>query len=176
MIPLMPCRNPWRLCIHLAFTYSISPSSIVWSDLGPTPSSPPMRVLEVHWAWALNLVCEVALVLQWAMLFETRVQFLKTVVLNYLGLIVNIVEGPIWPLNAYENLHINYEQKSHTGSEKYETNGHWHSMELLIISQIIVFICTTLARIGAGTKVSKLSIYTTLIYDLHKLVKNDFPT
>jgi hypothetical protein len=32
-IQSMPCRNPCRLYIHLASTYSISPSSVVWSKL-----------------------------------------------------------------------------------------------------------------------------------------------
>ena len=31
----MPCGNPCRLYIHLAITYSIGPSSVVWSELGP---------------------------------------------------------------------------------------------------------------------------------------------
>ena len=59
----MPCRNPCRLYIHLAFTYSVGPSSVVWSELGPAPPFPPMRVLEVLWSWALYLMCEVALLL-----------------------------------------------------------------------------------------------------------------
>ena len=29
--------NPCRLYIHLAFTYSVSPSSVVGSELGPGP-------------------------------------------------------------------------------------------------------------------------------------------
>jgi hypothetical protein len=33
----MPCRNPCRLYMHLAFTYSVGPSSVVWSELGPAP-------------------------------------------------------------------------------------------------------------------------------------------
>ena len=57
----MPCRNPCKLYIHLAFNYSIGPSSVVWSELGPAPPFPPMRVLEVQWSRALSLVCEVAL-------------------------------------------------------------------------------------------------------------------
>ena len=32
MIPSMPRRNPRRLYIHLAATYSLSPSSVVWCD------------------------------------------------------------------------------------------------------------------------------------------------
>ena len=47
MIYPMACRNLCRLYIHLASTYSIGPSSILWSELGPAPPSPPMRVLEV---------------------------------------------------------------------------------------------------------------------------------
>ena len=47
MIHSMACRNPCRLYIHLAFTYSIGPSSVVWSGLGPLLPFPPMRVLEV---------------------------------------------------------------------------------------------------------------------------------
>ena len=34
MIHLMPCRNPCGLYIHLAYTYSVGPSSVVWSELG----------------------------------------------------------------------------------------------------------------------------------------------
>ena len=60
-IHLMPCRNPCRLYIHLTFTYSIGPSSVVWSELGLAPPFPPMRVLEVKWSWAPSLMCEVAL-------------------------------------------------------------------------------------------------------------------
>ena len=47
--------------IHLAFTYSVGPSSVVWSELGPAPPFPPMRELEVEWSWALNLVREATL-------------------------------------------------------------------------------------------------------------------
>ena len=57
----MPRRNPYRLYIHIAFTYSVGPSSVVWSELGPAPPFPPMRVLEVQWSRALSLECEVAL-------------------------------------------------------------------------------------------------------------------
>ena len=57
----MPCRNPCRLYIHLAFTYSVDPSSVVRSELGPGLSFPPMRVLELSWSQALSLMCEVAL-------------------------------------------------------------------------------------------------------------------
>jgi hypothetical protein len=53
--------NPCRLYIHLAFTYSVGPSSIVGSELGLAPSFPPLRVLEVYWSRALSLMCEVAL-------------------------------------------------------------------------------------------------------------------
>jgi hypothetical protein len=37
MIHWMPCRNPCRLYIHLAFTYSVGPSSVVRSELGLAP-------------------------------------------------------------------------------------------------------------------------------------------
>ena len=43
------------------FTYSIGPSSIVWSELGLAPPFPPTRVLEVYRSRALKLVYEVAL-------------------------------------------------------------------------------------------------------------------
>ena len=33
MIHLIPCRNPCKLYIHLAFTYSDGPPSVVWSEL-----------------------------------------------------------------------------------------------------------------------------------------------
>ena len=32
-----------------SLTYSVGPSSIVWSELGPAPPFPLMRVLEVQW-------------------------------------------------------------------------------------------------------------------------------
>ena len=59
--PFDAMYGPCRLHIHLAFTYFVGPSSVVWSKLGPGPPFPPMRVLEVHWLWALSLVAEVAL-------------------------------------------------------------------------------------------------------------------
>ena len=44
----MPHTNPCRVYIHLTFTYSYGPSSIVWSsELGPAPPFLPTRVLEV---------------------------------------------------------------------------------------------------------------------------------
>ena len=54
-------RKPRRLYIHLAFTYSVGPSSVVWSELRPAPPFQPMRVLEVPWSRALSLTCEPAL-------------------------------------------------------------------------------------------------------------------
>ena len=48
MIHRMPSMIPCRLYIHLAFTYSVGPSSVVWSELGRAPPFPPMRVLEVY--------------------------------------------------------------------------------------------------------------------------------
>ena len=37
----MPGRSPCRLFIHLAFTYSVGPSSVMWSsELGPAPPFP----------------------------------------------------------------------------------------------------------------------------------------
>ena len=50
-----------RLYIHLAFTYSIGPLSVAWSEFGPAPPFPPMGVLEVQWSWAPRLVGEVTL-------------------------------------------------------------------------------------------------------------------
>ena len=54
--------------IHVDFTsilhshsYSVGPSSLVGSELGPAPPFPPMIVLEVQWPMALSLVCEVNL-------------------------------------------------------------------------------------------------------------------
>ena len=58
---LMPYRNPCSLYIHLAFTYSSGPLSVVWSELGPALPFPPMRVLEVQWSRALSLGWEVVL-------------------------------------------------------------------------------------------------------------------
>ena len=63
----MPCRNPCGLYIHLAFTYSDGPWSVLWSKLGLAPPFPPMIMLEVQWSQARCLVCEVVLRvgLQW---------------------------------------------------------------------------------------------------------------
>ena len=64
----MPYRNPCRLYIHFAFTYSVGPSCVVWSESGPAPPFPPTIVLEVHLSWALSPVCEVVLkpeILKW---------------------------------------------------------------------------------------------------------------
>ena len=60
MIRLMPCKDPCRLYIHLAFTYSVDLSSVVWRELRLAPPFPPMRVLEVSCSQALGLVCVVA--------------------------------------------------------------------------------------------------------------------
>ena len=64
----MPRRNPCRLDIHLAFTYFVGPSRIVWSERGPAPPLPLMRVCEVYWSHALSLVCETAL--KWLVFFN----------------------------------------------------------------------------------------------------------
>ena len=61
MVHLVPRRNACRLYIHLTFTYSVGPSSIVWSERGLALPLPPMRVLEVWRSRALSLVCEVVL-------------------------------------------------------------------------------------------------------------------
>ena len=59
--------------IHVDFTsilhslvYSVGPSNIVWSELGPAPPFPLMRVLEVEWSQALSLVCAVAVSYRYA--------------------------------------------------------------------------------------------------------------
>jgi hypothetical protein len=57
----MPCRDPCRPYIHLAFTYSVDLSSLRWSELGPAPPFSLMGVFEVNWSQVLSLVCEVAL-------------------------------------------------------------------------------------------------------------------
>jgi hypothetical protein len=59
----MPYRNPCTLYIHLAFTYFVGPSSVVWNELGLAPPFPPMRVFVVQWLRALSRLCEVALIL-----------------------------------------------------------------------------------------------------------------
>ena len=48
--------SPCNLYNHLAFTFSGGPSSIAWSEVGPAPPFPPIRVLEVWWSHALNPV------------------------------------------------------------------------------------------------------------------------
>ena len=60
MIRSMPWRNPHGLHIHLASTYSVGPSRVVWSELGLAPLFLPMKVLAMQWSQAHNLVCEVA--------------------------------------------------------------------------------------------------------------------
>jgi hypothetical protein len=57
----MPCRNLCRFYIHLAFTCSVGPSSMMWSKLRPSLPFPPIRVLEVNCSRAFSLVCEMAL-------------------------------------------------------------------------------------------------------------------
>ena len=65
----MKHKSIWcHVGIHVDFTsilhslvYSVGPSSIVWSELGPAPPSPSIRVHEVYWSRALSLVCEVNL-------------------------------------------------------------------------------------------------------------------
>jgi hypothetical protein len=44
----------------LGFTYSVGPSSVVWTELGLAPPFPPMRVLEVQSSRALSFMCGVA--------------------------------------------------------------------------------------------------------------------
>ena len=45
-----PISHPHKLSIHLASTYSVGLSNVVWSELGLAPPSPPMRVLELQWS------------------------------------------------------------------------------------------------------------------------------
>jgi hypothetical protein len=52
MIHLMPCRNPCRLSIHLASTYSVGSWSVVWSERRPAPLFPPVR-----FAWSAVVSC-----------------------------------------------------------------------------------------------------------------------
>jgi hypothetical protein len=56
----MPYKNPCGRYTHLAFTYSVGPSSVARNELGPAPPFSPMRVLEVPWSRALSLACEEA--------------------------------------------------------------------------------------------------------------------
>ena len=44
---LVSCMNPCKPYTHLAFTYSVGPSSIVWSELGPAP---PFSTDESAWS------------------------------------------------------------------------------------------------------------------------------
>ena len=61
----MPCRNPCKLYIHLAFKYFVGPSSVVWSELGPpAPPFPLMRMLvtgfQSHvWSGPHKLGCQI---------------------------------------------------------------------------------------------------------------------
>ena len=48
MIHSMPCRNPCRPLHPSCVTYSVDPSNVLWSKLGPTPPFPPMRVFEAY--------------------------------------------------------------------------------------------------------------------------------
>ena len=76
--------------IHVDLTYSVGPSSIVWSELRPAPPSPPMRVLEVQRSHAISLVCEVALnqSTSWLVLMDF-------VLLPKVGLRATLYLGPV---------------------------------------------------------------------------------
>ena len=52
----MPCRNPCGLYIHLAFIYSVGPSSAMWSELGPATPFLPMECSNCN-AHGLSLPC-----------------------------------------------------------------------------------------------------------------------
>ena len=71
----MPCRSACRLFIHLAFTYSIGPSNIVWSELGPAPPFPPMTMLEVKRSRAPTLVREAMIWENWQLVTNEPVEF-----------------------------------------------------------------------------------------------------
>ena len=121
-IHLIPCKNPCTLYIHLAFTYSIGPSSVVWSsELGPSPPSPPMRVLELYWSWALSLMCEVVLRSWIRVVSGSKRQRVASNQINPAHLIfeavkydsaafwsfnLSLVQGrPVWSLNAEPEVH-----------------------------------------------------------------------
>jgi hypothetical protein len=60
MIHLMPRKNPCRLYIHLAFTHSTHPSSIVWNKLGSALLFPPEESPWSAMVTGISLICEVA--------------------------------------------------------------------------------------------------------------------
>ena len=53
------------------YAFFVGPSSVVGSELGPTPPFPPVRLLEVQRSRVLSLLCEVALTVC-AMIGENR--------------------------------------------------------------------------------------------------------
>ena len=53
----MPCRNPCRLYIQLTFTYSVGPSSAMWSELGPAPPFHQWECLKCD-GHGLSTLCE----------------------------------------------------------------------------------------------------------------------
>ena len=113
--PIWRCigRNPRRLYIHLAFTCSVGPSSIVWSELGPA-----MRVLEVQWSWALNLVCEVTL---WS----------EGKIVSYL--IVRSFHWVVWTMGR--KLHLQVKMNRHADSWMQHSPSHISLTCLIFIKQ-----------------------------------------
>ena len=49
--------------------------------------------------------------------YELRAQTMLTIP----GSVVNMIGGPIWPLNEHENLH--FDDESHTSCKHYEANA-----------------------------------------------------
>ena len=54
--------------------------------------------------------------------------------LTILSSIVNMMEGPIWPVNEQGNLHFDNKWDFHMSFDNYEANGYMHDLDLLIIS------------------------------------------
>jgi hypothetical protein len=52
-------------------------------------------------------------------------------VLPIRGSMVNMIRGPIWPLNEHENPHFDKESDIHMSSKVYEPNGYGYDVALL---------------------------------------------
>ena len=137
MIHWMPYRNPRRLYIHITSTYSVGPSSIVWTKLGPAPPFPPTGVLDfvvvtgtqshprsgpyrsnnlktANWDWhLLNFQLQVFVTPQWESALEGQLP--ATVVRSLLLLLLYLNHRDSWQSTSgadFESLKFECRQRA----------------------------------------------------------------